>query len=259
MILSPSLIAIRALGLEPSGTMICEAEAGERCAVCGDTLRKGEPIDTLDLPPSFTNHSSLAIPGGHYRCGACTTVMTNGANFQMGLSTCIASASEGYFPIMKKEHRAWAFLTPPEPPFIITIQNAQQQHTVWRAPVSTSRDILMVRLGEQVLRLRRQKLVAAREAAIRLDAAINAAREDKPGRGRPARSPESIESPFFSDWKGQDAQGGQLKKAAADQIASGAISDSDIAALTTLNSGEIWALTAVLHLSPVRPEPAALK
>lgn len=259
MIISPSLIAIRALKLEPVGTMTCDAEAGERCAVCGDTLRKGDPIDFLDLPPSFTNHSSLAIPGGEYRCGACTTVMTNSANFQMGLSTCIASASDGYFPIMKKEHRAWAFLTPPEPPFIIAIQNAQQQHTIWRAPVSISRDILMVRLGEQVLRLRRQKLIAAREAAMRLDAAINAAASSKTGRGRPAKSPESIESPFYSDWKGQDARGGQFKRAAAAQIEAGAISDADINALTTLNSGEVWALTAVLHLSPARPAPAALK
>lgn len=258
MIISPSAIAIDALGIQPEGTMICNAEAGQRCAVCGVTLRTGEPIDTLRLPDSFTNHASLAIPGGEYRCGACTAVMTRGPNFMMALATCVASRDDGYLPMMKKEHRAWAFLTPPKPPFIMAVQNAQQQHTVWRAPVSLSRDLFFVRIGEQVVSIRREKLAAAREAAIGVDAAIRAAGEGaKAGRGRPAKT-DSVENPFYSDWKYQDATGGQLKPYVLEAIKQQLIALPDLDALTCLTGGEIWALTAVLHLTPVRPESVTL-
>lgn len=253
MIISPSALAIKALGLSAEGTMDCPEET--QCAVCGAKIAVGERIDDLALPPSFTNHATLAHPGGKYRCGACTAVMTR-KEFQMGLSTALVSAA-GYFPIIRKENRAWAFLTPPEPPFAICIQNAQQQHTVWRAPVSLSKDLLLVRVGEQVVRLRRRYLVAARETALMLnDKRAEMLAAEKRQRGRPLGA--DPESPFLNDWKLQSAVGGRLKGWVPPLLKHGYVTPEDLLPIEQLNGGEAWALTAVLHLNPVQPEPIKL-
>lgn len=159
---------------------------------------------------------------------------------------------------MRKEHRAWAFLTPPEPPFVIAIQTAKQQHVVWRAPVSLSRDLILVRVGEQIVRLRRPSLIVAREAVVRLHDARKAADGGKQKKATAPAAAESLESPFVTDWKFQSSVGGVLKNWAATLIAAGAVSASDKAALSLLNAGEIWALQAVLHLQPVRPDPLSI-
>ena len=145
-IISASKIAIEALGLKPVGSVSPEDTL---CAVCGCEIKKGDLYDEdMVLPESFTNYSSLANPSGKHRCGNCTAVMTR-KEFQMGWSTSIMS-EEGYFQLLRKEHRAWFLLNPPEPPFAIGIQVSQQQHIIWRAPVSLSKDIIFMRIGEQL-------------------------------------------------------------------------------------------------------------
>lgn len=243
--ISPSRLMTKACGLPLEGThFVTESMIGERCAVCGDTLRTGEPVDELNLPPSFTNHASLAIPGGEWRCGACTSVMTRSV-FQMAASTVIFS-EEGVFPIVKKEHRAWAFMTPPEGPFAICVQNAKQQHVVWRAPVSLSKENILVRVGEQVLRIRRQVLMNARAEAIHLDGL-------KRAQGRPTK--DGYENPFYVDWKLQSVASGDFKSWLNTLLFTHQISPKDIPAILSLNGAEAWALGAVLHDNPVKPEP----
>ncbi len=251
-IISPSLLAIKALGIEPEGTEVAKDDC--ECAVCGTAIRSGEVVDNLRLPESFTNRAALANPSGRFRCGACTAVMTR-KEFQMGLSTAIFGA-DGYFPIMKKESRAWAFMNPPQPPFSICIQNAQQQHVVWRAPVTLSRDLLLVRVGEQVVRIRREKLMAARLVAISLNEKRQAPEQtnsagSKRQRGRPETL--SLESPFISDWKLQSAEGGRIKWWVEKLSTNGLVDQSDLDLLFSLNGGEVWALSAVLA-DPVQPE-----
>jgi CRISPR type IV-associated protein Csf1 len=244
MIISPSLLAIAGAGLAPDGTEVCdERHLGQRCAVCGATLQPGDPVDNLNLPPSFTNHTSLAIPGGAWRCGACTTIMTRGV-FQMGASTVLISAG-GIFPIVRKEHRAWAFLTPPEPPFAIAIQNAKQQHVIWRAPVTLSKDLIFVRVGEQLMRIRHPLLMSARGEALALDV-LNRSR------GRPVKG--AAENPFVNDWRLQSATGGRFKGWLWNLLKEASVSREDIKALTQLNGAEAWALTAALHDHPEQPE-----
>ncbi|MBE7540621.1 MAG: hypothetical protein KJZ92_16515 [Rhodocyclaceae bacterium] len=256
MIISPSAIALQALGLQPSGNFKATAAGpAMRCSMCGVGIEPGSLYDKLDLPESFTNKLAMAIPGGEHICGACKTVMGEGA-FQQSLATAIVS-TKGYFPIMKKENRAWAFLDPPESPFFVTIQNAQQQHVVWRAPVSLSREIILVRVGEQVLRLRRQKLKAAREIVLRLDdfrhrISVHDGKARKPKKAAAAQ--DAAESPFVADWKYQSADGGVMKQWYRDLVAAGNVPEEEQAVLSSLNAGEVWALQAVLHRTPVEPE-----
>ena len=123
MILSPSSIALSAVGLSPSGSLTNTSHNPLTCSICGVAIGPGAVYDELSLPVSFTNQLAVAIPGGRYLCGACNSVMTTG-EFQMRFATGLF-CSEGFFPIMRKEHRAWAFITPPEPSFIITVQTAK--------------------------------------------------------------------------------------------------------------------------------------
>lgn len=244
-ILSPSSIAIQAAGLPLVGSEVVTADhIGERCGVCGATFEVlGEPMDALVLPASFTNHPSLAIPGSKWRCGACTAVMTN-PTFQMGASTVLI-CSEGIYPIVRKEHRAWAFLTPPEPPFVIAIQNAKQQHVVWRSPVTLSQDLFLVRVGEQVMRIRRPLLLRACEEARLLS-------ERNKSKGRPVK--DAIENPFVNDWKLQSAQGGRMKSWLQKMLEEGTVTPMDISTLLELNGAEAWAMTAALFEAPIKPE-----
>ncbi len=244
-LITASQLTVRAAGMSPVGTLKASAEhAGHRCAVCGAALVPGEPIDRLDLPRTFTNHYALAIPKGDWRCGACNAIMGN-ADFQMGASTILV-CDEGVFPIVRKEHRAWAFLTPPKPPFVIAVQNAKQQHVIWRSPVTLSKDLLMVRLGEQIFRLRRQKLLACIDVAKRLD-------EARVTPGRPVK--DAIENPFVNDWKFQSSDSGKLKGWVWKLLAEEKIDPGDFAELTSLNGGEAWALTAFLSATATRPDP----
>lgn len=243
--ITASHLTIQAAGIKAIGAVLAGPDhVGQRCAVCGADINPGDPIDKLDLPRTFTNQSSLAIPNGKWRCGACNAIMGN-SEFQMGASTILV-CSDGVFPIVRKEHRAWAFLTPPEPPFVIAIQNAKQQHVIWRAPVSLSKDLIMVRLGEQIFRLRRQKLLNCVEIAKRIDAA-------RITPGRPVK--DAIENPFVNDWKFQSAEGGRLKSWVWKLQAEQKIAPEDFVELTTLNGGEAWALTAFLSATITKPDP----
>lgn len=244
MITAPQ-IALTAIGLAPEGSRTCAADgAGVPCSVCGAPIHAGDPVDPLSFPASFTNRASLAVPGGAWRCGACTAIMSRGI-FQLGAANVLIHAS-GIYPILKREHRAWAFLEPPEPPFAICLQDAKQQHVVWRAPVTLSRDFLMLRLGEKVFRLRRQHLLDAREEAIRLNSLRTA----------PGRPPNAIaDSPFFIHWKMQNTSSGRFKSWFWDLVQQGKVQLSDVPALCSLTGPEIWALNAVLSDTVQRPTP----
>lgn len=240
--ISPSVLAVNAAGLTPEGTAVCD-EPGHCCGVCGIQLQVGEVVDDMRLPATFTNHSSLAYPSEKWRCSACTAIMTRSA-FQMGVSTVLITQDDIY-PMMRKEHRAWFFLTPPKPPFALAIQNAKQQHTVWRAPVTLNTDQIVMRVGEQVLRIRRPLLLKAAEQAKKINALRVAV-------GRPSK--EALQNPFVNDWKFQSSTGGQLKQWVFKMLADNIISPQDIDALLSLNGAEAWALTPVLHDAPVKPE-----
>lgn len=246
-LLSPSQLVLAATGLPPEGSDTCdERHTGLGCAVCGVGLVTGEAVDALALPPSFTNHSSLAHPGQSWRCGACTAVMTRSV-FQMGASSVLVSR-EGIFPIARKEHRSWAFLTPPEPPFIVAVQNAQQQHVIWRSPVTLSKDLILVRVGEQIVKIRRPLLLQACEEAK----LIQSVKKEK---GRPIK--DGIDNPLVGDWKLQSSSGGQLKNFVYKLLNEQIVTSSQIPALLSLNAGEAWALGAALYDHPVKPNSIA--
>lgn len=247
--ISPSVLVCQGAGLQSEGAHVCDARhVNERCAVCGRPFEQGDVIDELVLPPTFTNHSSLANPSGAWRCGACTAVMMR-REFQTSASTVLITR-EGLFPISRKEHRTWLFLTPPDPPFAIAIQNAKNQHTVWRAPITLSRDQMLLRVGEQVLRVRRPHLLAAANEARML----NALRVTV---GRPSK--ETVQTPFVNDWKMQSSKGGMLKAWVWKILHEERIARDAISHLLTLNGAEAWALTAVLHDAPVAPDPIVLQ
>lgn len=247
MTITASRLLVTAAKLPLEGVdLVDHRHEGCRCAVCGGPLNAGEPVDSLVLPKSFTNHAALAIPGGDWRCGACTAIMGRSI-FQMGAATVLIT-EQGVYPIDRKEHRAWALMHPHAGPFAISIQTAKQQHVVWRAPVSLSPEVVLLRVGEQLFRIRKRLLLEAIGEAKKLDAINNS-------KGRPVKA--GIENPFVNDWKFQNANGGRFKSWVLGLLRDGAISQQELPALFRLNGAEAWVLTAALHDTPVQPESIA--
>lgn len=242
-------LILAATGLAPEGSDICdERHLGQDCSVCGAPLVLGQPVDALDLPNTFTNHSALAHPGGKWRCGACTVVMSR-VDFQRSASSVLIT-QDGIYPMMQKAHRAWALQTPPETAFALCIQNAKQQHIVWRTPLTINAQQTLVRIGDQVIRIRREVL---RQAAAQAGLLASLKSE----KGRPIKN--GIESPFEGDLKLQSGRGGMLKPFVYKLLEQGVVKPEDIDALLKAGAGEAWALDAYMYEEPVEPESIAHK
>lgn len=245
--LSPSRIAARAMRIEPTGTH--RAASDGACAVCGGPIRQGEWISHLDLPGSFTNQSSLAYPAGESKCGHCTAIFAN-PRFFLGVGSNALYTEDGAYPIARKVHRAWAIMNLPETPFVMCLQNAKSQHVVWRAPVSLSPGLIMLRIGERLLRVRRDALLRGMEVAARFHEAREAALASG-GKKRKIAITDP-ESPFVSS-HGFDGLCQTPKSWVADLVRDGVLPKSDVATLLSLTSGETWLMSTALCSSPELP------
>lgn len=251
--ISPSKLVLDAVGLPDEGPRRMPAGQTGRCAMCGVTIPSGAscgPLRTTGHSPikdSFTNHSAMAHPLENLGCGACLTILDDGA-FLNALGRGVASAA-GFFPISKDVHRAWALLAPPEPPFVMMLQASNQQHTVWRAPVSLSRDMYFLRLGDQVLRIRRKVLIEAKEACIAIDA-----REQVPGDRPRKRKTDAPRNPFDVNRDGKSLTSGEFSAWYRHLHQLGRILPEEHTLFSSMTAGEVWAMHAVL-VKPERPEP----
>lgn len=254
--ISPSSLAVAALGLQCQVALIAGENSRIRCAMCGVTVTTGAPYDDLVLTDSFTNKLDMAIAGGKHVCGDCHAVMRS-PDFQMSWATALVCRN-GIYPVMRKENRAWAFLTPPEPPFYISIQTAKSQHVAWRAPVTMDANMIMVRVGEQIFRLRRPLLMQAREIGLRIDDFRAKVLASDGKQKKEAKINEAAESPIVSDWKMQSTGGGIQKSWYRTLVSEGVVTANEHRVISTLNPGETWALQAVLHRSPIKPDPITI-
>lgn len=261
----PSDIAIAGAGLRPAGVTW---NVATRCACCGKPIAPGDLASPTSFGPSFTDDLSLAAHSG-VLCGACEPLMRVDV---MRFFARVVVTREAVFPIGTDIHRAWFLLTPPEPPFVAVVATTQLQHLVWRTPVTVSRDLLVVRLGQQLLRIRRQvmldalgwcqEVMEAYEAHLQAGAAPDSqsgAKKAKAGRGRPAKTvvPKAAAArhPFMSlDRNMDDPRHGVIRPEIAAMPAARAALDR----LTHLTPGEMWALATLAKRNapvPEAPEP----
>jgi CRISPR type IV-associated protein Csf1 len=236
--LSPSKLVCEALSIAPVGSM--SARVDTQCGMCGGSILKNEPVTELKFPTSFTLHGELYDSSLSHRCGHCSAIYETGP-FLLDLATGIYNR-DGFHAVAKKVNRGWAFIDPPEPPFVFSIQVNRNQHMLWRTPVCYSRDLISFRLGEKVFHARRQAIVEARDISIKLkEIYIDSLPEKEKKSGAKVQSPLG-----FSDLKASKIKSGGLLRWANELIEKGLAAEEDYAPLYALNHAEAWALDFVL-------------
>lgn len=239
----PSDLVLRALRLEPDGA---KSASESVCLCCGKPIHVGDLYAPFGDKPSFMDDLSLAARGSSVTCGACTQLLTVDVMRQISKH---AFTADGRVISIGKWDECAAFLRePPEPPFVAVYSTGSAvsaMHLAWRAPVTRSRDLLMVRVGLRDVRIRRPVLLAAEKAAREL--ALKMGYEDGKAGGKsgPALNPfvdnsTTFDSFEFSRFRIERPGGSSLPVAEASL-------PQNLRFLRDLSLGELWGLVFLLN------------
>ena len=229
-------LALEALGGARVGT---PWRIATRCACCGAPIAEGDLAVPTSFGNNFTDDLSLATRSGVV-CGACAPFLTIGP---MRALQKVVVTRDGAYPLAKDVHRAWFFLTPPEPPYVAVVSDSMLQHLVWRTPVTLSNDLQIVRLGQRLLTIRRPVLLAALDWARE---AMLATLEP----GQPA--PENFaRHPYVSLDREMT---GTAHARIRNDVAAAPRAAPWLAKLRELTPGETWALATLAKRAGVTPE-----
>lgn len=245
--ISPTQLLIESLGIVPEGSV--HATAPGRCVMCGGHYAAGDVIEPWNPPDTFFDHADLQNPNGTHICGACQA--TWNSDFMQKWAKSLV-CKEGLFKFFSNDAVSHWILNPPEPPFLMFITTQKVAHVVWKTPVNLSRDLLLVRYNDKVLKIRRGHLLESVEAARLLSDMIVQARSKKVSRG-PARA---FVNPLSLDREMERFDHGcitdEARKAAGEDLTA----LQAIRTLEAMTLGEAWALTHVLYAkSDEHPSP----
>lgn len=247
--ISASVLMANSIGIPLAGSE--KASHDGHCAMCGVDYHQGDWVEPFDPGTTFTDFTALAYPQATHVCGACKALWRR--EFMQTYSKVVVS-SEGMHTFASNDNQAYWLLEPPEPPFLMLISDQQLMHIVWKTPVSMSKDLYFVRLGEKTLSIRRPMLIAARDAAHRLSDAINAKEAEKI-QGKKQKEPK-FRSPFLRlDRNFANAMHGQISPMVRILAEERTELRGDVELLERLTPGELWGLTSVLYAkSPTKSE-----
>lgn len=236
---SPSEIGSRALGLRAEGL---PAKNAGVCALCGVAIAVGDFCLPAKYGPGFVDAPTLAARHSPYFCGWCPAMMT----VEYLRATKIAAFSlAGALPFSGWADVARVLMEPPEPPFILMRGTKNNQHMIWRTPVSYSRDYYYARVGLMDVSIRRPILAPALAAGRRLEEALMVHRE---ATGQPIyNGPGHVFASLNPDLEGAAEGHAKIRSdvANAPWAASGQ-SAYDLALLRSLSLGETWALRFII-------------
>lgn len=251
----PSDIAIEGARLQPDG--VPWTGPATKCACCGKPVLPGDIAvrDKDRFGQSFMDGPSLAAKGSGAVCGACSAIMN--AKPLIKLQSVVV-CKDGAYSIGKDVNRAWFLLTPPEPPWVAVVSDTTQAHLIWRTPVTVDNELMIVRLGARLLRIRRQRLWQAIEDC---QVAANALIVQREASGKRSASDAvgDLRHPFVALGREFDRPGQGILR--PDFVKAASCSE-DLAAvmrrLNDLSPGELWALATLVKRKveePVKPEP----
>lgn len=250
-------LAVQALKLPLDGAPWPKADT--RCACCGKPILKGDLAvrDKDRFGQSFTDGPFLAARGSGAVCGACSAIMN--AKPLMALQHAVITA-DGAYSIRKDIHRAWFLLTPPAPPYVAVVSDTKQAHLIWKTPPTLDNNLMIVRLGQRLLRIRRPVLMQALHDCQLAADALNALATEKT-RGRPA---EGLRHPFvYLGRELDDPRHGLIRSdlERAPAAAPGTPVGQALQRLRQLTIGELWALATLAKRKveePTQPDPIDL-
>lgn len=242
-LLSASSLFRTAARLDPiaHGTV----EEDSHCVMCGVPLPAGTAANALTkrtFTDAFNNLLDLRALSGRYVCGDCQALWSK--DWLQKYSKTFA-CSEGVFKLASNDQIAAFLLRPPEPPFAAIFSNRQQQHMIWRTPVSLSQTFYTVRVDGDLLTIRQPNLLDALRALRHAEAIM--ATTPLARTGRKLRPPAAI----FSRELAHQAMG-TVREDVADllrQTGDSAVIDL----LEALSMGEWWALNVIRHYDPANP------
>jgi len=217
-----------AAGINPQGS---PAPRDCSCVMCGAKLKAGatvNPIAEDTFGESFNNKLDIH-EAGDVLCGDCAALWQR--DFLMKYSKTYATRN-GVYKLASNEDIQAFILTPPQPPFVAVYNTRQQQHMIWRTPVCLSTDVLIVRLDDEVLHIRRSLLFRAVGAWQR-----TLTRMKEPGfKGQPAYPERTLSS----------RSTGSVREDVAERLSIHSDEGAqDIATLKALRVGEWWAMCAI--------------
>ena len=243
MITHASELYCAAAGISPCAHGVATEDSF--CVMCGTSITAGSaanPLSKSTFDAAFNNRLDLRAPTGRYVCGACDSLWTT--DWLQKYSKTFAT-SQGVYKFASNDQQAALLLNPPAPPFCVIFNTRQQQHMIWRTPVSLSRDFYVVRVDGDVLTIRQAKLLDAWRAyqhALTVMADTPLART-----GRKLKPPAAI----FDRELGHRAMGTLRTDVMELLTETGNAWVIDL--LHGLSMGEWWALNVIRNYNPDSP------
>jgi len=121
----------------------------------GRLIATGDLCQRFAPQATFMNNAELAARSSPVISGYAAALWTAPV---MVRTQQVVMTRDAVYPIRKDVHRAWLFLTPPEPPFLAVCSDSMRQHLIWRTPVQWSTCAFTVRVGNRLHRIRPQYL-----------------------------------------------------------------------------------------------------
>lgn len=245
MIRSSSQVYLAAAKLAPIGSDVVAADT--HCTMCAAPIAAGELANKVvpsTFGDAFNNKLDLRAISGTHVCGACQALWSK--DWLQKYSKSYA-CSEGVFKLASNEDQAAFLLNPPEAPFVAILSTRQQQHMIWRTPVSLSRELFYVRLDGDILEIRRKVLMDALDAWRHVAELM--ANTIPEGRKRPLKGP-----PAWIDRQLESSQTGMLRTDVEDLLRQ--VGETwAIDRFNALTIGEWWALNIINRFDPQNPPP----
>lgn len=241
-----SEIACQAASLAPTGHSHTGSDAC--CAMCGRAITQGMLATPNESPQSFSDHHRLLV--SNLICGWCNSIRKQDA--LRAFQRCVITPG-GTYSMGKDESRAWFWLTPPEPPYALVINSNTTGafHYVWQTPVTLDNRLVLGTVDGVNVQIRRTAMLKALEHAEMLKHRLI-----EEGHKKGFNSPFQVL--LRSCFKASSPSHGQIKNSVLDLAQKDAGCRSAVEFLKTLNSGELWALSALLKEKPVPPLAPAL-
>lgn len=167
---TPSAIAIEAIradGIDVKPILLHTAPIDTQCMACGSPIPEGTPCNTWEIQTTFNDIPHLKNRNTGLVCQDCSVTVIGqskpkGIMNKLILQKHVVYSREGTRVIGKRAAFAHCLLNPPNPPFVMTYGTAKQQHLVWKAPVSYSKEYFFIQYGNTTWPIRRQVIINAK-------------------------------------------------------------------------------------------------
>lgn len=226
------------------------SETDEICALTGETVPAGvEELVPWKAGSTFRDQYDIVDRTSAYVAQQTAAILER--PYMQKYSKSVISP-DGWFKFATTHNVAWFLLNPPTPPFVMIFGFAKMEHLLWRTPLSLSREVFFIRLGQRLLRVRHAELMAIHQAHVECVDAVNTWCE--------AQDLAPINAPFLPIGRELNiATSGMLHPRVYDAATAGVVAAQDYAErFRQLSSGELWSLGrihAARNLELTAPEP----